>query len=462
MLAKTVTGGVIRPGDARFVALTRPENLRYYNPPSLPGGPVDPDAPFAVVRPRDPKEVAATILWAQEAGCRMVPRSGGHSYAGCSTVPGLVIHAESMRQVNYHAGSGLLEVGGGALNGDLFAALKRNNRSIVHGRCATVGVSAYMMGGGIGLAMREYGVGCDQVQSVELVLANGRTVRAAAANEYKDLFWAVRGGGGGNLAFATRWWLHTAPADKLIAFNANWWPDAGGVRDIFRRLVRGLEASPEQMGAQMSLYATSRDDTGPNRISLIGQYRGSLAQFQKVFGNALSDAAQKTVLELPYWDAQEFFEIDTAPNRYQETSLFADELSDACIDKASELLRTLPGPAADARLTFFLTGGRINKVKPDATAFVHRSSQWLINTILEWRRNDEATDYLTWQRQAQDAFSGILGGSSSYQNFPDPGLNNHAEVYWGANLPRLSRIKHVFDPKSVFTPPRHQEIPQPV
>jgi FAD/FMN-containing dehydrogenase len=461
MLAERITGGVMRPPDPRFLLLTRPENLRYYNPPSTPDGPADPDAPFAVVRPRDAGEVAAAILWAQEFGCRMVPRSGGHSYAGCSTVPGLVIHAGAMRQVRYDSRSGLLELGGGVLNGDIFDALRHSRHTIVHGRCRTVGLSSFLMGGGLGLAMREHGVGCDLVEGVELVLADGRIVRPSATNAYSELFWAVRGGGGGNLGFATRWWLRPVPADKVVSFLANWWPDANTAVGIFKRLVRTLEESPEQMGAQMSISVTAANQTKPNQISLIGEFRGPPARFAAILGGALADARQKTVLELPYWEAQEFCEIETVPNCYQETSLFAEELSDAVIDAILQLSRTLPSPAADARLTLFLTGGRINTVRPDATAFVHRSSRWLINTILGWKERDDPTDYLKWQRNVHDTLRSLVSGGGSYQNFSDPGLDDHAGAYWGADLARLSKVKAEFDPHAVFTPPRDQEIPQP-
>jgi FAD/FMN-containing dehydrogenase len=461
-LAGKITGGVLWPNDPRFVALTRPENLRYYNPPAPADASPDPDAPFAVVRPHNAKEVADAILWAQDVGCPMVARSGGHSYAGCSTIRGLVIHLGAMRQVKYDRNSSLLEVGGGALNGDIFAALRPSKRAIVHGRCPAVGISAFLMGGGVGLAMREHGVGCDLVDSVELVLADGKKVRASASNEYKELFWAVRGGGGGNLGFATRWRLHTVPVDKFIAFTANWW-SSDKKQEIFKRLVRALEAAPEQMGAQMSVFVTALNSPLPNRISLTGQFRGPLAKFQTILGSALAGAEQKAVLELPYWQAQEFFEIEAEPNRYQETSLFADELSDTLIEEAFSLSRTLPGTAATARLTFFLTGGRVNKIKPDATAFVHRSSQWLINPIVEQWPADYAKmdDDLKWQRKVLNRFAEILGGSSCYQNFSDPELDNHAEAYWGANLSLLSKVKAAFDPRSVFTPPRNQGIPQP-
>jgi len=460
-LAEKITGGVLWPNDPRFVALTRPENLRYYNPPATPEAPPDPDAPLAVVRPQDAKEVADAIVWAQDVGCPMVARSGGHSYAGCSTIRGLVIHLGRMRQVKYNPNSSLLEVGGGALNGDIFAALRHTNRAIVHGRCPTVGISGFLMGGGLGLAMREHGVGCDLVESVDLVLADGKQVRASVSNE-QELFWAVRGGGGGNLGFATRWRLHTIPVDKFIAFTADW-RSTDNNREIFKRLVRALETAPEQMGAQISVAVTALNSPLPNRISLTGQFRGPLAEFQAIFGSALAGAEQKAVLELPYWQAQELFEVEAEPNRYQETSLFADELSDTLIEEAFSLSRTLPGREGRARLTFFLTGGRVNKIKPDATAFVHRSSQWLINPIVEhWPAHyAKLDDDLKWQRKVLNRFAGILGGRSCYQNFPDPELDNHAEAYWGANLSRLSKVKADFDPRSVFTPPRNQEIPQP-
>ena len=461
-LNANITGGVLRPPDPRFDALTKPENLRYWHPQATPDAPPDPDEPFGVVRPRNPREVAAAMLWAQEVGCPMVPRSGGHSYAGCSTIPGLVIHAGAMRNVRYDPKSSLLEVGGGVLNGDIFNALANSGRAIVHGRCKAVGISAFLMGGGIGLAMREHGVGCDQVDSVELVLADGRQVRASASNQYKGLFWAVRGGGGGNLGFATRWFLRTVAADNVIAFNASWWPSSNP-QDIFKRLVRALEAAPDQMGAQMSISATALNDAGPNKINLIGQYRGTPGKFQAILGSALADAQEKVVRELPYWTAQEFCDIEAVPNRYQETSLFADTLSDGFIEEAFRLSRTFPSSVARSRLTFFLTGGRVNRIRPNDSAFVHRSSQWLVNPIVEWPSNyDRWEGDLTWQRNVQNRLGEILGSSGSYQNFSDPGLlDRHAADYWGANLSRLSRIKAEFDPRSVFTPPRNQDIPQP-
>ena len=147
-LDRHITGGVLRPNDPRFVRLTLPENLRYYNPPTQPGaGRPDPDAPFGVVRPHTPEEVAYAIKWSRENNLPMVPRSGGHSYAGCSTVPGLVISSAAMQSVKVE--DGMVVAGGGALFGNMLASLRdikagseTGRYTVTHGRCSGVGLSA--------------------------------------------------------------------------------------------------------------------------------------------------------------------------------------------------------------------------------------------------------------------------------------------------------------------------------
>ena len=461
-LADKLSHGVVRrPGDWWFRALTQPENLRYYNPPASDDAPRDPDAPFGVAIPGNCEEVEASIGWAKDVGLPMVPRSGGHSYAGCSTIPGLVIHAGGMRKVRL-AGE-LLEVEGGALNSDIFAALRASGRSIVHGRCGAVGISAYIMGGGIGLANRDYGLGCDQVDKVELVIADGkpRTV-SASGQEEKDLFWAVCGGGGGNLGFVTKWWLRTQPAEDVVAFRASW-KSPNKEPAIFTSLVRALEKSSNRLGAQVSIFATPRSSREPNQVTLTGQLRGDMDEFEHVLGPAFRDNEPewKSILHLPYWLAQDFLDIAVVPNWYQETSVFADELTYGFIAEAFRLLRTWPGTVKNARVTFFLMGGHVKEIEPDATAFVHRSSQWLVNPALDWTENDNQGDIaynLKWQRDLQNGLAACLRGGGSYQNFPDPELDNHAQAYWGANYWRLADVKRRVDPDLVFTPPRNQGI----
>jgi hypothetical protein len=443
-LNRNITGDVLRPNDPRFVMLTQPENLRYYNPPAQPGLKPDPDAPFGVVRPHTPQEVAFAIKWARDNNLPMVPRSGGHSYAGCSTVPGLVINASAMQSVRLQ--DGLVEAGGGALFGDMLAGLRdirangeTGRYTVTHGRCRGVGLSAYLMGGGWALDSPHAGMGCDRVAKVEIVLADGRVVTASENDsEHRELFWAVRGGGGGNLGFATKWWMRPIQVDKVMAFSGTW-RLSGNAQFVFRTLLRALDAAPDRMGAEMTLSTTSATIHSPWRyeIKLSCQLHGSRDEFESILGAALAaadqaesrdcsfnDCSSKAVLELPYWDAQEFFEVRSLPNRYQETSLFARAVSDDFIGEIFRVWPFWPGTVAAARLTAYRVGGKVNTVAPDATAFVHRSSRWMITTDIDWSGGDsqQVIDAnLKWQRIVQNMFYEKLGSPGSYYNFPDPG-----------------------------------------
>ena len=486
---KNMTGGVQRPNDPRFVWLTQPENLRYYNPPANPGGTPDCDAPFGVVRPHSPKEVAYAIQWAQKWKVPMVPRSGGHSYAGCSTVAGLVINSSAMRSVEYIEKDNRLVVEGGAIFGNLLESLRdmevkkgeKGRYTITHGRCRDVGLSAFLMGGGWAIDSSYLGMGCDRVKKVELVLADGQIVIASddVDNKYRDLFWAVRGGGGGTLAYATKWWLEPLVVENVVVFGASWRLNYGAAFKVFQTLFRALDVTPPTMGAQMTVSATpASNNPWPYVITLRCVFHGKLDEFKQLLGSAIDKVKQEAesqcggygdaclsndLLELPYWDAQEFFEERAYPNRYQETSLFARDITDDFIAKMfDDWFYTRPQTIQALRATVYRVGGKVNEIEPDATAFVHRKPyKWMITTDLDWSNPHDPNlpGNLAHQRKMQNAFSDLLGNPGSYQNFPDPGLKDPAAAYWGSNLARLSQIKKKYDPNSVFTPPRNQGIP---
>lgn len=463
-LARAIKRPVLQPNDPRFVRLTQPENSYYFSTKAD-------EAPLAVVRPQTPSEVGIAIKWARDNNVPMVARSGGHSYAGCSTIHGLIINTGDLRSVRFDAANDLLDIGGGVLNGDIFAALKDvryhgipGGAAIVHGRCGAVGASAFLMGGGIGFDMRGYGIGSDLVDSVDIALADGSVVRNVSAKQghNPDLFWAVCGGGGGNLGIATGWRLRPFAVAETVVFTATW-DGTTETQPMFARLIRGLEQAPDNLGAQITVAAPkpgSKDAPSPS-IHLTGQFRGTRKAFDAAMRHLLDGASSQAVVDGPYWGVQAFLDQTPVPNKYQETSLFAGFLSDRAIDTTYQQLRGWAGASATAHVTFFRTGGRVNKRPAIASAFVHRSSEWLANTSLDLSdcaSDDAVKANIVWLRGFHDALHAALPSLGSYQNFPDPGLANHREEYWGINLKRLQAMKRKLDPDFVFTPPQHQQI----
>jgi FAD/FMN-containing dehydrogenase len=393
----------------------------------------------------------------------MVLRSGRHSYAGCSIVPGLIIHTGRMRGVR-HLGDGVVGVDGGARNGDIYRVLADAKGDVggdglatTLGRCPGVGAGAFLLGGGIGFAMREHGLGCDAVQQIEVALPDGKVVRASP-NENDELFWALRGGGGGNLGAALHFTLRAAKAAPMTSFKFVW---DSKVEDVFARLAHSLEGAPDRMGTKLTVEATRRGSGHPNKVQVLGQLRGSQDEMRAILAAAFAVRAPSTstVQTTPYWQAQKFLSEPGPPAYYQETSRYCGALTDRIVDEVFRRCRTWPGTHAEAVFKMFHVGGRIRTIPAAATAYVHRDAEWLTGTELNWTAKDHPAVVdanLSWQRDFHEACAALMPQGGSYQNFPDPGLANPAAAYYGANLPKLREIKRRIDPDNVFSPPRRQ------
>ncbi|HWL67864.1 MAG TPA: FAD-binding protein [Geminicoccus sp.] len=447
-------GGLLRRGEPGYREHTRPQNLRW-----------DLDLPDAVVLPRDPQAIGRAILWAREQGMPVAARSGGHSYAGSSAGPGLIVNMRRLDGVRFpDPGGEVVELGGGALNAGLYAALADASRdedalAIVHGRCSGVGASAFLMGGGIGFAMRHQGFGCDGVVGAELVLADGSIVQCSAG-ERPDLFWAVRGGGGGNLGIATRWRVRTWRSPPVTVFKAVW---RSRQRETLAELFRVLEAAPASTGAKITLIG----HPGGIELSVLGQAIEPDGTLENLLAGLLAGADEHQIARLPYWQAQAFLGEAGQPAHYHETSLFVQPLAGngAALDRLMNSLERHPAAAKGegAIMKFFQVGGRIGALAPDATAIPYRGDAWIAGTELEWNgqtvRDGRLDRLLDWQRDMHAAMQETLPGArGSYINFPDVNLPDPAAAYYGPNLERLRVVRRTVDPDRIFSPPRRQGI----
>ncbi|HXR35535.1 MAG TPA: FAD-dependent oxidoreductase, partial [Candidatus Binataceae bacterium] len=223
-------------------ALARPNNLRYAS--VLPAG---------IVRCKSTTDAAQAILWSREFNVPLIARSGGHSYAGYSTTTGLMLDLSLMNRTSFDPSTGIVTVGGGVVNRDLYRALKEANVTITHGRCPSVGGAAFVLGGGVGFNMRRYGLACDQMLKTTLVDADGN-VLTATPGENADLFWACRGAGGGNLGINTSLSLQTFPVQDLTVFRLAW---NSNPQDLYAALVDALAAAPATLGSRLALDAVT-------------------------------------------------------------------------------------------------------------------------------------------------------------------------------------------------------------
>jgi len=174
-------------------------------------------------------DVAAAVNFARTHGVRLVVKGGGHSYFGNSNAANsLLVWTRRMRSVEMHdnfvphgspagaRGVPAVSVGAGAIWGQVYDAVAvKGGRYVQGGGCLTVGVAGFVQGGGFGSLSKRFGTGASNLLEAQIVTADGQ-VRIVNAHRHPDLFFALRGGGGGTFGVVTRVTLRTDPLPETI------------------------------------------------------------------------------------------------------------------------------------------------------------------------------------------------------------------------------------------------------
>lgn len=443
-LRRRLNGPLLRPEDSGFAEVAKPFNLVFAN--RLPAG---------IARCRNEADIATALRWCRENGVPLAARGGGHNYAGYSTTKGLLIETSGLRQFRFDRENGRLTVGAGLKNGDVRMSLGELGAGIVHGRCSNVGIAGFLLGGGVGFNMRRNGVGSDLLVSSRMVDAAGE-VRTLSADENQDLFWACRGGAGGNFGINTSFELATFPVSEVTVFHLRWQENT---EETLATLLTVLDRGPNALGARVAVAAPRPGRNEGPLIDLLGHMFATRDEVLDLLGPALRVAptSMELIETLPYWKGQDVLAEHSAHDYYRERSRFVREpLSDKALATVFDFIGRYPGQNGSGMFKLFQTGGAMNAVPAADTAFVHRDSRWLLTVANVWAEQEEPAR-VNAASEWMDAFYAAMlpyCGEGAFQNFPDPDLSDWAQQYYGANLPRLQRVKAQVDPDNLFRFPQ--------
>ena len=204
----SLDGDVFSPGSPGYEAIRRPVNVAFWDV-----------RPRLVVRCRSVDDVAAAVAYAHATGDRVALRSGGHCFAGRSSTDGIVLDLSGLDSISV-ADDHVATIGAGARLEQVYAALHAHGRTLPAGCGPTVGIAGLTLGGGIGLLGRKYGLTCDRLVGAQVVLASGNIVDCDADRE-PDLFWALRGAGGGQFGVVTELRFATVPEPVTVRVEAH-------------------------------------------------------------------------------------------------------------------------------------------------------------------------------------------------------------------------------------------------
>lgn len=412
----------VEPGDGRY-PLVQNNYLR--------GG-----TPGLVLPVSTVEEVVAAVRFARTQDVPLGVRSGGHGISGRSTNHGgIVIDLGALNRIEIlDTERRLVRIGPGARWAEVATALAPQGWGLTSGDYGGVGVGGLATAGGVGFLGRDHGLTIDHLRAAEIVLADGRVVRASAT-ENADLFWAVRGAGG-NVGIVTAfefevdevgevgWAQLVFDASNTADFLVDWaaWQQAAPLDVTSFLLMGGARRGQPMLAQTMTMVNSSDPDTIIERLQPLAAIAPLLDQSVSVarYADVMNNAA-------------------VGPHRGQGEP-----------NARSGLLRELtPAFAAEAAAilhrgdSYFFSiramGGAIGDVDPDETAFPHRDARFSVAAFGSGGRLDRA-----WTDLGRH-FDGLY---LSFESDTSP--ERIGEAFPPATLARLRRIKDEYDPSHLF------------
>lgn len=410
--------------------------------------------PGLIVQCAGAADVVNAVRFAAENQLLLALRGGGHNIAGNAVCDGgMVIDLTPMKSVRVDATTKTAWVEPGATLADLDMETQAFCLALPTGINSTTGIAGLTLGGGFGWITRKFGLTIDNLLSADVVTANGELVRASPT-EHRDLFWAIRGGGGNfGVVTAFEFRLHELGPEVLSGLVIHPFAEAGSVLQQYRQ---ALENAPDELTCWVVMRQAPplpflpTEWHGKEVVVLAMCYCGDLEAGEKAMAGlrAIGNPIADVVSPHPFVGWQQAFDPLLAPGarNYWKSHDFM-ELSDQAIGILTESIRQLPGQECEIFIAH--VGGAAGRVAPEETAFPQRNSHFVMNVHGRWR--DPAMDQacIDWARHLFEAAKPHAAGTA-YVNFMPEDEMDRVEAAYGANYGRLVEIKRHYDPLNLF------------
>ncbi|KAG0266389.1 hypothetical protein DFQ27_009830 [Actinomortierella ambigua] len=433
--------------------------------------------PVAIYYPATVEDAVAAIKCAAAFNISIAPRSGGHSFEAYS-VGGrdgsLVIDLAHFQQFSLDSATGIATVGAGTRLGPLYARLwKEGQYLIAAGTCPAVGIGGIALGGGVGMAARKHGATTHNIVGMTMVSAEGKILEVSASSN-SDLFWALRGAGGGSFGLVTEFQIRAFKAPPVATTLRLFYPVENS-----REVIHAFTTWASTVSAD-DLYAAII--VSNDFVLVYSSYFGTKVQaldvLEPVF-RVVGEPTRKTIHEGSWYEAVAIASHgvnvehpDLSQYRYHRgrALVYRKPLSVAEIEVVHKYLHVLPRPkgSTETYITIELWGGKINRPDASPAAFdYHRGVLYSIQFGVSWddpsgQPGVDCVECIEWSAEFAREMQAVYSSGprlESYQNYMDRDLPEALDAYYGPYLPRLKNIKRRIDPTNVFSFP--QSIPLP-
>lgn len=449
-LVRLLEGTVGRATDPGFAAILTIDNGRVSQ------------RPYLITTPSNTRDVARVVRYCSDNGIRLTTKSGGHGAAGyCLNSDGVVLDLSKLSSICFNPDASKLTVGMGARWIQVYDYLQKQKSKyvVIGGGCGTVGLGGYLLGGGYSFVSRSYGLASDSVIRIEVVTADGgiHDLHGCLTDRDEvDLFWGLRGAGGGNFGVVTRveLQLHETPAPGLmmgqIAFPIdrlaeildfyNGWvltlPDRMAIYGMLRRFpdprnggqhTLGLHLNPVYNGGFFDGLALLEPliKMQPTSVEL---YTMTLPEWENYVGNGTSINGRAAYIRSAL--------LGPGSLKIEVANIFRKYLENA--------------PSKDSFVVWTHAGGQVKTCKDHDSCFAHRDAEFAFELKAIWNPSapQEARGNIEW---AVDFFDELGKHSQgAYVNYIDPLLEDWQDKYYRDRYMHLLNVKDRWDPQNLF------------
>ncbi|WOG89598.1 hypothetical protein DCAR_0208836 [Daucus carota subsp. sativus] len=465
------------------------QNLRF-TIPSVP-------KPEIIFEPLNVSHVQAAVICSKEVGIQLRVRSGGHDYEGLSYTsdmkrPFLLLDLSKLKSIVVDIDDNSAWVEAGATIGQLYYRIAEKSK--IHGYpaglCTSVGIGGYITGGGYGPLMRKYGLGADNVVDAHVVDANGTLLDRESMG--RDLFWAIRGGGGGSFGIIISWKIKLVMVPSTVTvFNIVKTLDKEKTKllykyqEIAHKVDEDLLLSVNFLVVDAAIKGEKTVQTSYNALFLGGTDR-LLKVMEKSFPEL--GLKQEDCMEMSWFESMLFISGLNGYNTSLEAVIEGRSPSRVSFKAKSDYVqKPIPKTGLDGLLKRFLQedtplmiwtpyGGKMSEIPESTIPFPHRKgNRFMIQYLTGWFADDKDVEakHFGWIHDVYSYMERYVSRSprAAYVNYRDLdlGMNKDRSTSfleassWGTryfknNFKRLTSIKSKVDPDNFFY--HEQSIPR--
>ncbi|WP_179863546.1 FAD-dependent oxidoreductase [Bacillus cereus] len=492
--------------------------------------------PTAILFINNETDIQFAIRWANKNNLSIRIRAGGHNYEGyCIDDNVLVIDISRLNAVTYPSAprnnqvyytyqrripfdsnnpqdpnkrlkeytvniADTFTIGGAALIKAVYMANIQNNTPFSGGTCPSVGATGFTLGGGWGLSTRYLGLGCDSLVAARMVDYKGDIIEVYdgsivtvnrnghRSNQPSDLFWALRGGGGGNFGVVTSL---TFRKPSVYNYQRNIFEPITFPNQLYHfKILKEHVSQSDQikfLKAAQNMYFEITDRRFSFQTSISnnrGQSGLSVSGVGIYYENTQLTDQQNFELINTYLQPIRNLGINVTLTRETPFNLFNGKLKNNTfeyfrsvglmrnhrfneneIHSLTQLIQNRPPQSRFIRLTLYTLGGTVKDLLSTDTAFPYREADFIVGLQTQWTANDSAQPNINWFNQEfKNLYPLTYGGFINFSNSIFGNNSNDSYVfmntYYGENANRLKQVKKQIDPLNKFNFP--QSIPLPI